>query len=60
MVVKEVKDIYKRLDEIITKIVDPKFRENKGLGNEIGFYVFDYNSNEEFLIRDRVRFINIP
>lgn len=57
MVVKEMKDIYKRLDEIIPKIVDPKFRENKGLGNEIGFYVFDYNPDEELLIRDRVRFI---
>ncbi len=52
-----VKDIYKRLDEIIPKIVDPNFRKNKGLGNEIGFYVFDYNPEEELLVRDRVHFI---
>lgn len=52
-----MKDIYKRLDEIIPKIVDPQFRQNKGLGNEIGFYVFDYNPDEELLIRDRVKFI---
>lgn len=57
MVVNNVKDIYKRLDGVISKIVDPDFRKNKGLGNEIGFYVFDYNPEEELLIRDRVKFI---
>lgn len=52
-----MKDIYKRLDEILPKIVEPDFRKNKGLGNEIGFYVFDYNPEEELLVRDRIKFI---
>lgn len=52
-----MKDIYQRLDEIIPKIVEPNFRKNKGLGNEIGFYVFDYNPKYEMLVRDRVKFI---
>lgn len=52
-----MKDIYQRLDEILPKIVEPDFRKNKGLGNEIGFYVFDYNPEEELLVRDRVKFI---
>lgn len=52
-----VKDIYQRLDEILPKIVEADFRKNKGLGNEIGFYVFDYNPEEELLVRDRVKFI---
>ncbi|ENY99817.1 hypothetical protein HMPREF1092_02953 [Clostridium thermobutyricum] len=52
-----MKDIYQRLDEILAKIVEPDFRKNKGLGNEIGFYVFDYNPEEELLVRDRVKFI---
>ena len=52
-----MKDIYKRIDEILPKIVEPDFRENKGLGNEIGFYIFDYNPEYELLVRDRVKFI---
>ena len=52
-----MKDIYQRIDEILPKVIDPNFRKNKGLGNEIGFYVFDYNPEDELLVRDRVEFI---
>lgn len=52
-----MKDIYQRVDEILPKVVEPKFRENKGLGNEVGFYIFDYNPEHELLVRDRVKFI---
>lgn len=52
-----MKDIYQRVDEILPKIIEPKFRGNKGLGNEIGFYIFDYDPEHELLIRDRVKFI---
>lgn len=52
-----MKDIYHRLDEILPKIVEPDFRKNKGLGNEIGFYIFDYNPEEELIVRDRVKSI---
>lgn len=52
-----MKDIYQRIDEILPKITDPSFRRNKGLGNEIKFYVFDYNPEYELLVRDRVKFI---
>lgn len=52
-----MKGIYQRLDEISHKIVEPDFTKNKGLGNEVGFYVFDYNPEEELLVRDRVKFI---
>ncbi|RXM79540.1 DUF1788 domain-containing protein [Clostridium tetani] len=52
-----MKDIYQRIDEILPKIIDPSFRQNRGLGNEIGFYVFDYEPEYELLVRDRVRFI---
>ena len=33
-----MKSIYERLDEILPIISAPHFRENKGLGNEVGFY----------------------
>ncbi|MEG2655917.1 MAG: DUF1788 domain-containing protein [Clostridium sp.] len=52
-----MKDIYQRLDEILPKIVNPNFRKNNGLGNEIGFYIFDYNPEDELLVRDRVKYI---
>ena len=52
-----MKDIYARLDKILPKIVEPNFRENKGLGNEIGFYIFDYSPEYELLVRDKVPFI---
>lgn len=52
-----MKDIYQRIDEILPKIVEPNFRKNKGLGNEIGFYIFDYDPQYELLVRDRVKFI---
>lgn len=52
-----MKSIYERVDEILPKIVEPSFRENKGLGNEIGFHIFDYAPEYELLIRDRVEFI---
>ncbi len=52
-----MKDIYQRIDEILPKIIEPNFRQNKGLGNEVGFYVFDYEPEHELLVRDRVKFI---
>lgn len=52
-----MKDIYQRIDEILPKITQTAFRQNKGLGNEIGFYVFDYDPEYELLVRDRVKFI---
>lgn len=52
-----MKDIYERIDEILPRITEPNFRQNKGLGNEIGFYIFDYNPEYELLVRDRIGFI---
>ena len=42
-----------RLNQIEAKISEKSFRENKGLGNEIGFYIFDYDPEYELLIRDK-------
>lgn len=52
-----MKDIYKRLDEILPKITQKSFRENKGLGNEIGYYIFDYESENEILVREHIEFL---
>lgn len=52
-----MKDIYTRLDEILPRITEADFRKNKGLANEIKFYIFDYNPEYELLVRNRVKFI---
>ncbi len=50
-------NIKERLDQIIPKIQSEAFIQNKGLGNEIGFYIFDYDPAEELLVRDYVKHI---
>ena len=52
-----MKTIYQRLDAIIPKITDKSFRGNKGLGNEIGYYIFDYDPKYELLVREHIEFI---
>ena len=52
-----MKSIYERLDEILPIISAPHFRENKGLGNEVGFYIFDYSPKDEMIVRERSPFI---
>jgi hypothetical protein len=46
-----------RLELAEQKIKSPGFRENKGLGNEVGYYIFDYPAEEELTIRARVEHI---
>lgn len=52
-----MKTIQTRLDAIIPEIQKKSFRENKGLGNEVGFYIFDYEPEHELLVRDYVAFL---
>lgn len=49
--------IRERLDQIIGKIKAPNFLENKGLGNEIGFYIFDYDPGDELLVREHIAYL---
>lgn len=50
-------NINRRLDKIIPKIKEDKFIQGRGLGNEISFYIFDYEPSEELLVRDYVQHI---
>ncbi|NHM30669.1 DUF1788 domain-containing protein [Neobacillus terrae] len=50
-------NINRRLDKIIPKIKEDKFIQGRGLGNEISFYIFDYEPNEELVVRDYVKHI---
>ena len=46
-----------RLDKAEEMIAKPSFRENKGLGNEVGYYIFDYMPRDELIVRKRVEYI---
>ena len=46
-----------RLNKLEDKIKEPNFRENKGLGNEVGYYIFDYDPREELLVRQRIEYL---
>ncbi|MDK2919363.1 MAG: hypothetical protein PWQ37_2096 [Candidatus Petromonas sp.] len=50
-------NIYERLDKILPKLQEKRFRENKGLGNEIGFYIFDYDPEHELIVREHIKFL---
>jgi hypothetical protein len=41
-----------RLNQIIPRITSPDFLGSKGLGNEIGFWIFDYPPDREMDVRD--------
>ncbi len=46
--------IHQRLDAILPKLQDPRLHSNRGIGNEIGFYIFDYDPEYEPLVQQRV------
>lgn len=46
-----------RLNKAEAIIKKPLFRQNKGLGNEVGYYIFDYPPEQELLVRERVEYI---
>ena len=56
---KQQKRLHNRLDEIQPKIESEDFLKNQGLGNEIGFYVFDYPPESEIEVRTMSESISI-
>ena len=46
-----------RLNQIEKKISDQSFLHNKGLGNEVGYYIFDYDPREELHVRNHIQYL---
>lgn len=46
-----------RLNEILPILTSERFRTNKGLGNEVPFYAFDYPPEDELHLRNHIRFV---
>ena len=47
-------NIDEKLSKIELKIKKPSFLENKGLSNEVGYYIFDYDPEYELKVREEV------
>ena len=47
-------DIHEKLGRIEARISQPGFLSTRGLGNEVGYYVFDYEPRHEILVRKKV------
>ena len=54
---KQHKNLNDRLDQILPKIESEDFLKNQGLGNEIGFYVFDYPPESELTVREHLEYM---
>jgi len=50
-------NIESRLNSIEDIITKPNFKENKGLGNEVGYYIFDYDPKDEIYVRNHVDYL---
>jgi len=46
-----------RLDLVLERINNPKFLKNDGLGNEVGFWIFDYPAQHELIVRENLEHI---
>jgi len=46
-----------RLDLVLERIENPKFLKNDGLGNEVGFWIFDYPAQHELIVRENLEHI---
>jgi len=47
-----MRNINDRLQELTNKISSGNILESIGLGNEINFRVFDYDPEDEYIVRD--------
>lgn len=52
-----MKTLEERLDQAEAMIQTTSFREKKGLGNEVGYYIFDYPPEQELYIRNWVEYV---
>jgi len=49
-----------RLNQIISRVTSRDFLDSKGLGNEIGFWIFDYPPEREMDVRDFINGTVLP
>lgn len=51
--------LQERLNQIPEKILSKEFLQGQGLGNEIGFWIFDYEPEHELDVREYIEFLEV-
>ena len=51
------KGLKKRISQLKSKLLNSEFYEHKGLGNEVPFYIFDYEPSDEVLLRNQIKYL---
>ena len=54
------RNINLRFRELVTKIKSDEFYNNRGLANEVPFYIFDYQPEDELSMRDNIKNLLLP
>lgn len=49
--------LHERLNQIPDKLLSREFLNSQGLGNEIGFWIFDYPAEQELSVREYIEFL---
>lgn len=52
-----MQELLKRLDQLEKEIEKPAFRARTGKANEVNYWVFDYPSEREMTVRERVAYL---
>ena len=50
-------ELTSRFNQILPKLLSAEFLTGGGIGNEIGFYIFDYPPEDELRIREHIDFL---
>ena len=53
-------DLNERLNQILPKLTSKDLLTNQGLGNEIGFWIFDYPPEDEMTVRGFLQDVILP
>jgi hypothetical protein len=51
-------ELKQRISRMKEKLSSDSFYEHKGLGNEVPFYIFDYDSSDEVLLRNQIMYLS--
>lgn len=51
------KSIEERFENLYNILNSHDFLTNRGLGNEVGYYIFDYNPKYELRVREHIRYL---
>ena len=49
-----MRPVVERLEELKTRLLSQELLDNRNLGNEIGFHIFDHDPADELIVREKI------